>query len=244
MTLLIWHRWFQSDTTSRKVKDVLTFWFIWENTLESFQFSLDRWADSIELDIHQCKSWELIVIHDETVDRTTDGHGSIQNLTLSEIKQLHTRNNQWILTLDQAMNFSFERDCMLNIEIKWVIHKSYLWALTRSLMTFLMKWWDLQKILISSFDVQSLLSIKMIHSWVKTSRLVSHLTNEKLQYCVRKWIFAISPYSLVLYMMWWHFSTMLEEYSVNLIPWWVRNKKQLDFFQSNNVYGVISNVWF
>ena len=45
-------------------------------------------AEGIELDVHLSKDGYLIVMHDETVDRTTDGHGEIQQLTLNELKQL------------------------------------------------------------------------------------------------------------------------------------------------------------
>ena len=51
-----------------------------ENTLEAFQLAMDMGADGFELDVHLSKDGELIVMHDETVDRTTDGHGQIQSL--------------------------------------------------------------------------------------------------------------------------------------------------------------------
>lgn len=63
---------------------------IWapENTLAGFKKSLDLGADGIELDIHRCKTGELIVIHDETVDRTTDGSGLVKNMTLAQLRGL------------------------------------------------------------------------------------------------------------------------------------------------------------
>ncbi|EFR84769.1 glycerophosphoryl diester phosphodiesterase, partial [Listeria monocytogenes FSL F2-208] len=45
-------------------------------------------ADGIELDIHVLKSGELIVMHDERVDRTTNGSGFLKDYTLSEVKKL------------------------------------------------------------------------------------------------------------------------------------------------------------
>lgn len=59
-----------------------------ENTLPAFQEALQVKADGIELDVHLTKDQELVVIHDETVDRTTNGYGEIQELTLTEIKEL------------------------------------------------------------------------------------------------------------------------------------------------------------
>ncbi len=60
-----------------------------ENTLTSFQMAADMGADGVELDIQLTRDGEIVVIHDETVDRTSDGHGSVKDFTLSEIKKLN-----------------------------------------------------------------------------------------------------------------------------------------------------------
>ncbi|MCE2447759.1 MAG: hypothetical protein J4F35_05025 [Candidatus Latescibacteria bacterium] len=59
-----------------------------ENTLIAFQKALEIGVDEIELDIYMTKDDHLIVMHDSTVDRTTDGTGAIAKLTLAEIKAL------------------------------------------------------------------------------------------------------------------------------------------------------------
>jgi glycerophosphoryl diester phosphodiesterase len=60
-----------------------------ENTLASFRDAVDRWAvDMIELDVHVSADGHCVVIHDATVDRTTDGTGLVAELTLSELKEL------------------------------------------------------------------------------------------------------------------------------------------------------------
>lgn len=59
-----------------------------ENTLAAFKKSVELGADGIELDIHRCKTGELIVIHDESVDRTTDGSGLIKDMTLAQLREL------------------------------------------------------------------------------------------------------------------------------------------------------------
>ncbi|MBX3149297.1 hypothetical protein KF728_04000 [Candidatus Obscuribacterales bacterium] len=59
-----------------------------ENTMAGFAKSLKAGADGVELDIHRCKSGELVVIHDETLDRTTDGKGFIKDKTWDELKTL------------------------------------------------------------------------------------------------------------------------------------------------------------
>ena len=59
-----------------------------ENTLIAFQKALEIGVDEIELDLYLTKDDHLIVMHDATVDRTTDGTGAIAELTLTEIKTL------------------------------------------------------------------------------------------------------------------------------------------------------------
>jgi len=58
-----------------------------ENTLASFLLAVQQGAHAVELDIDLTKDGEIIVIHDDTLDRTTTGKGFISELTLKEIKQ-------------------------------------------------------------------------------------------------------------------------------------------------------------
>ena len=59
-----------------------------ENTLEAFKYSTDMGADVLELDIHATADGKLVVMHDSTVDRTTDGSGRVSEMTLENIKKL------------------------------------------------------------------------------------------------------------------------------------------------------------
>lgn len=59
-----------------------------ENTMESFQLGAEAGADAIELDVHLTKDGKLAVIHDETVDRTTDGSGAVVDMTLKALRKL------------------------------------------------------------------------------------------------------------------------------------------------------------
>ena len=57
-----------------------------ENTLLAFSKAIEAGCDGIELDVHLTKDGEVVVIHDETVDRTTDGTGFVADYTLKELK--------------------------------------------------------------------------------------------------------------------------------------------------------------
>jgi glycerophosphoryl diester phosphodiesterase len=59
-----------------------------ENTLAAIRKALEGPAEFIEIDIHQTRDQQLVVMHDATVDRTTNGQGNIASLTLAELRQL------------------------------------------------------------------------------------------------------------------------------------------------------------
>ncbi|MDQ3693322.1 MAG: hypothetical protein M3464_06820, partial [Chloroflexota bacterium] len=59
-----------------------------ENTLAAFAEGIRRGADMLELDIHLSREGEVVVIHDHTVDRTTDGRGYVHDLTVADLKRL------------------------------------------------------------------------------------------------------------------------------------------------------------
>ena len=58
-----------------------------ENTMEAFRLGAEAGADAIELDVHLTADGQLAVIHDETLDRTTDRVGRVAELTMDEIRE-------------------------------------------------------------------------------------------------------------------------------------------------------------
>jgi len=59
-----------------------------ENTLEAMRLGIAEGADAIELDVHICADGEVVVIHDATVDRTTDGNGAVNRMSLADLRSL------------------------------------------------------------------------------------------------------------------------------------------------------------
>jgi len=59
-----------------------------ENTLEAFRLAVEEGAGGLELDVHATRDGEIVVIHDATVDRTTDGSGAVAGMTLEELRRL------------------------------------------------------------------------------------------------------------------------------------------------------------
>lgn len=94
-----------------------------ENTIASFELAALQQADFVELDAKMSKDGKVMVIHDQTVDRTTDGHGKVNELTLSDLKSLDagTKFNskyagEKIPTLDEVFE-SVGNKLMVNVEL-------------------------------------------------------------------------------------------------------------------------------
>ncbi|GAL66810.1 glycerophosphodiester phosphodiesterase [Jejuia pallidilutea] len=88
-----------------------------ENTLASIQKALDLGVDGIEIDVHRCASGELVVFHDFTLDRMTNGSGEISKFTYKELQKFKTRGSFEIPTLSQVLTL-VDNKCLLNIELK------------------------------------------------------------------------------------------------------------------------------
>jgi len=88
-----------------------------ENTLASFRKAIELGLDMTELDVHVCASGELVVIHDENVDRTTNSKGWVSKLSLTELKRLDAGAGETVPTLAEVLDLLKDR-IMLNIELK------------------------------------------------------------------------------------------------------------------------------
>lgn len=95
-----------------------------ENTLEAFRLAMEMGADGFELDVHMSLDGQLVVIHDETVDRTTDGTGLVRDLTLAQLKALDASNGMEayrgarIPTLGEVFDLIRDTRHIVNVEVK------------------------------------------------------------------------------------------------------------------------------
>lgn len=76
-----------------------------ENTLLSIATAMEIGVDAVEIDVHLSKDKEIVVIHDATVDRTTNGTGAVSSHTLEEMKRLDAGKGETIPTLQEVMDF-------------------------------------------------------------------------------------------------------------------------------------------
>ncbi len=95
-----------------------------ENTFAAFELALAQGADVIEFDVHLSADNQCVVIHDETLERTTNGTGIVGETTLADLKRLDAGSwwgpefaGQQLPTLDEVLAWASGR-CILDIEIK------------------------------------------------------------------------------------------------------------------------------
>ncbi|HET7616856.1 MAG TPA: glycerophosphodiester phosphodiesterase [Bacillales bacterium] len=93
-----------------------------ENTMAAFEEAARVGAGGIEFDVQMTKDKELVVLHDERVDRTTDGKGWVNQYTLKELKTLNAgvkkKRVERIPTLSEVLDWSRSNRMLLNIELK------------------------------------------------------------------------------------------------------------------------------
>jgi glycerophosphoryl diester phosphodiesterase len=89
-----------------------------ENTLASIKKAIDLGADGVEVDVFKCLTGEIVVFHDKSLDKLTNGIGLIEEKTLEELKELRVLDSQeQIPTLLEVIE-SIGEDVFLNIELK------------------------------------------------------------------------------------------------------------------------------
>lgn len=145
-----------------------------ENTLPAFEEAIEAGADMIELDIHLSRDGELVVIHDDTIDRTSDGTGMVTGMTLTELRRFSYPNKMpgfgfvGIPTLEEVIDLIGDR-ALLNVEIKNcpIRHP----GIEKKLVTLLDKKGFRERVVVSSFDHFALAEMKRIAPNVKTGML-------------------------------------------------------------------------
>lgn len=89
-----------------------------ENTLAAFRRAMAIGADVIELDLRSTKDGRVVILHDETLDRTTDGSGLVTNFTLDELKKLNAGGKEQIPTYEEVLQLVSNTGTKLLLDIK------------------------------------------------------------------------------------------------------------------------------
>ena len=206
-----------------------------ENTLISFEKAIDLNADGIELDVHLTSDGHLVVIHDETIDRTTNGKGEVHQMSLQELKKIRIENSQEIPTLIEVFEL-VNRRCMINIELKGIGTAKPVSDLINHYI--LDKKWEINDFLISSFDWKMLEEMTLLNPKIRIGVLTEESVEEALAFAKKIKAFSIHPDFQLL-------STenvaLIHENGFEVFPWTVNSKEGIQKIKSFNVNGIISD---
>jgi len=159
-----------------------------ENTLPSFEYAIELGCDWVELDVYLVEG-ELVVIHDSTVNRTTDGRGRVDAHSLADLRTLDAGGGAQVPTLTEVTNLLAGR-CGLNVELKGPGTAD---AVSRALHELINGGWSPEQILVSSFDHQelaktdatfrrgALFAKRMNDEWERAERLGAYSVNFSLK---------------------------------------------------------------
>ena len=164
-----------------------------ENTLSAFRAAIDAGADMCELDVQLTRDGAVVVIHDETVDRTTDGEGEVAALTLEEIQRLDagakfkggTVKGERIPTLDEVFAATTGK-CGLNIELKGGGVEAQVAAIMQARNAF-------ADSIVSSFDWDYLKKIQTLHFNIRIALLAEEKPVDLMMNAVAMRAHAINP---------------------------------------------------
>ena len=206
-----------------------------ENTLISFQKALDLGVDGIELDVHLSKDGVVVVIHDETVDRTTDGIGAIHDLAVAKIKKLRTDKNQQIPTLTEVLDL-IDKRVFVNIELKGK-------GTSKPVVQLVEKYiaendWSYGDFIISSFDWNLLDEVVVLNPKIPIAVLTETTVEEALAFAKKIKATAINPdYTLLSP----ENSKQLKGEGFQIFPWTVNEIDAIAKMKSYGVDGIISD---
>ena len=174
-----------------------------ENTLEAFDLAVRMGADGVELDVQVCRSGELVVAHDETVDRVSDGSGRICDHSLKELKSLafcrtHPEyKNARLPLLSEVFQLLRPSGLSINIELKNSVIDYP--DLERKVLDLAAREFDLSRVIFSSFNHYSMLRMKKLAPSVPCGLLYEAALIRPWEYASRLGMDAIHPhYSEIL----------------------------------------------
>ena len=206
-----------------------------ENTLQAFQKALDLNSDGIELDVHLSSDGYLIVIHDETIDRTTNGKGLVNDFTLAELKSFLIDGKYQIPTLNEVFDL-VNKKCFINIELKGLETAPKVVELIEKYISE--KDWKYEHFIISSFDWNMLEETSKLNPSISIGVLTEENIDTALAFAEKIKAKAIhSDFQLL--------NTknvqQMQEKGFLVLPWTVNSEEDIQKVKSYQVYGIISD---
>jgi glycerophosphoryl diester phosphodiesterase len=219
-----------------------------ENTLAAFKLAVEEGADMIECDVRLTRDGEVVVYHDKTLDRTTDGTGRVEKRTLVELRKVDagswfndTFSGERIPTLDEVLELLDER-AYLNIELKSDSPQRRLGSCLEARVVELVKKHRAEDwVFLGSFDHRLMADIKERHPRMKTAIIYKAVRD-----------FASRPSRLVsrahadafVCGRWWLSRRLLEDLHGHKIPLFVytiNTQRDVERMVRAKVDGLITN---
>ncbi|KEZ50950.1 glycerophosphodiester phosphodiesterase [Metabacillus indicus] len=172
-----------------------------ENTMPSFQAAIDLGADGIELDVHLSKDGIPVVIHDETVDRTTNGTGYVKDLTYAELQQLDACYlfPEWsgkasVPSLEQVAEWIRPLNVKVNIELK--NDRIHYRQIEEKVISIIEKYNLESRVILSSFNHDSLVTCYHISPHIERGALIHERLYQPWEYAKTIPAASVHPYFL------------------------------------------------
>jgi glycerophosphoryl diester phosphodiesterase len=158
-----------------------------ENTIAAFERAVQLGAGFIETDLHLTRDARFVAIHDNTLGRTTNGHGIVGDHTLAELRQLDAGMwfdrqfmEQRIPTLDEVLEFARTHDVVFYLEIKY----GAAWGMHHALVGALGNVENASRTVVISFDGATLGSIRRLEAAIMMGLLVDDAKGDPVKAAV------------------------------------------------------------
>ncbi len=206
-----------------------------ENTLISFDKAIEMGADGIELDVHLSVDGHLVVIHDETVDRTTNGNGIVNKMTLAEIKAIRINEKFEIPTLQEVLDL-VNRRCFVNIELKNGETAEKVVQLIEEYISA--KNWNHAHFIVSSFDWNALQQVRLLNDAIRIGVLTETDLNLAISFARFMKAEALHPdFQLITK----EAVATLKQKGILVFPWTVNDPIDIQKIKDFGVDGIITD---
>lgn len=212
-----------------------------ENSLFSFEKAIEMGVDGIELDVHLSLDGQIIVIHDDTIDRTTNGKGFVNTLSLQELKTFRINEKQaseleqQIPTLNEVFNL-VNQTCFINIELKGKGTASAVVALIEKYI--LEKNWKYTNFLVSSFDWNAVQEVRFLNENIPIGILTE--TNLDLAFSFAKFMKAEAIHP-EFHLLTQDNTAQIQAKGIQVFPWTVNEYEAIQKIKTYNVNGIITD---
>lgn len=212
-----------------------------ENTMAAFRAALAARADGVETDVHLTKDDQLVLIHDETIDRTTDGSGRIAEMTLSELGRYNAGaafdREDRIPSLDDLLELMTGTGVCLNIEVKTDVER-YVGIEERLLETVRAHRFPPEQLVFSSFNHDTIFRLKRLAPEYECAALVAQPLFDIIGYLQKMEASAVHPSVLT---MTDDEIRVVQQNGVKVRPYTVKTFEQLKRFERVGVDAVFVN---